>query len=183
MEYVLAGFAILIIAAFFNVKKRKARILTLTNNLAGQGYNTADCMMLWRHMGAINSTDRKVAIAEIRGGQQMVIGFEDIRGCEILKDGEIIYKKSAGRTIGGALVGGALLGGVGAIVGGLSGGSRGKERINSATLKILTNDIDNPSIQVNIFDKAMPGPQRKPFIEAAQRMADKIAIIVDQNNR
>jgi len=61
---------------------------------------------------------------------------------------------------------------VGTIIGGLSGGSKGKEKINSATL---------PSILINIFDKTIPASMRKPYIQAAERMADKLAIIVDGN--
>jgi hypothetical protein len=183
MLYIFLFIFVIVAAAAIVAKKRVGKINVIKTDLAHQGYNTTDSLVLMKALVAINTGDRSLVVANIDTGQQVRLGFDRIRDCEILKDGEVIYKKSAGRTIGGALVGGVLLGGVGAIIGGLSGGSKGREKINSAALKIYTNDIDNPSIQLNIFDKTIPETQRKLFIDAAQRMADKIAIIVDQKSK
>lgn len=183
MIYVFLLFAALLVVAFIAAKKRRDKIGAIKAELANDGFNTADSLVLMKAIVAINTEARQLAVADIGSGKVVRVPFDQVRDCEILKDGEVIYKKSAGRTIGGALVGGVLLGGIGAIIGGLSGGSKGRERINSATLKVYTNDIDNPAILISIFDKTIPAAQRKPFIDAAQRMADKIAIIVDQNGR
>lgn len=74
-----------------------------------------------------------------------VLHINDIRGFEVIKDGQ----PSGG--IKSAVAGGLLFGGVGAIVGGVVGSS--KTAIRSLSLMFKTNDFNEPTITVPFIIK------------------------------
>lgn len=73
--------------------------------------------------------------------------YSDIVDFELLEDGESITKGGLGR----AVAGGVLFGGVGAVVGGITGGKKSKSICNSLKIKITINDINNPVVYINIL--------------------------------
>ncbi|MCD7851227.1 MAG: hypothetical protein LUH63_16840 [Parabacteroides sp.] len=79
---------------------------------------------------AIDKNREKIVYIDDKGDTLInkEFSFSDIISCELIKDGETVYKKSTIRTVGGALVGTVLAGGTGAIIGGLSGGTKEKEK-------------------------------------------------------
>lgn len=79
-----------------------------------------------------------------------VYKYSDIVDYELLEDGESITKGGLGR----AIVGGALFGGVGAVVGGVTGGKKSKSICNSLKIKITVNDLNNPAIYINFLTTA-----------------------------
>jgi hypothetical protein len=85
----------------------------------------------------------------IFGGKKnsKVYSFSDIADFELLEDGSSIPKSGLGR----ALVGGALLGGLGAVVGGGTGGKRSKSICESLKIKITLNSFDNPTTYINFI--------------------------------
>lgn len=120
-----------------------------------------------------------------------VLSFEDILGCEINIDGETIFNKSTVRTIGGTLIGGALLGGVGAVVGGLSGSSKQKTKIQKLTLIIKIKSIANPTITFECFNawEAYARTKKdvdptdflyKQALQSANEVKDILAIVIDR---
>lgn len=76
-----------------------------------------------------------------------VYNYSDIIDFELLEDGHSISKGGLGR----ALVGGVLMGGVGAIVGGVTGGKKNKSVCDSLKIKITLNSIATPTIYINFI--------------------------------
>lgn len=76
-----------------------------------------------------------------------VYNYSDIVDFELLEDGESITKGGLGR----AIAGGVLFGGIGAVVGGVTGGKKSKSICNSLKIKITVNNINNPAVYINII--------------------------------
>ncbi|KKB72028.1 MULTISPECIES: hypothetical protein [Bacillus] len=70
--------------------------------------------------------------------------FSQIVESSIALDNETVSKTSRGEQITGAAIGGVLAGGVGAIIGGLSSGSKQVTMVKSITMKITVDDFKNP---------------------------------------
>lgn len=73
-----------------------------------------------------------------------VFSFDDILDFEFLENGESIVKGGLGR----ALVGGALLGGVGAVVGGVTGGKKSNGICNDMKIRIALKNFYNENTYV-----------------------------------
>lgn len=76
-----------------------------------------------------------------------IYNYSDIIDFELLEDGETITKGG----LGSALVGGALFGGVGAVVGGVTGGKKSKGVCSSLKIKITINDILEPAVYLTFL--------------------------------
>lgn len=74
-----------------------------------------------------------------------VFTFSDIKEFELLENGGSVSSGGLGR----AVAGGILLGGVGAVVGGLSGGR--SSVVNNLQIKITTKDIDRPATYIKFI--------------------------------
>lgn len=81
-------------------------------------------------------------------GNATVYNYEDIVDFELLEDGTSVTKGGLGR----AVVGGLLFGGVGAIVGGVTGGKKNKGICNSLKIKITINSMSSPTVYVNLIN-------------------------------
>ena len=91
---------------------------------------------------------RKIAICYMLSGQITYIKFEDILECEILENSNTIMKGGVGR----AIAGGIIAGGVGAIVGANTRSSQNV--INSLQVRIITKNIDNALININLINSS-----------------------------
>lgn len=116
--------------------------------------------------------------------------FADLLSVSIIEDGETKFTKSTSRTIGGVIVGGALFGGVGAIIGGTTGGSTQKNIINSLTVKIVIRDINESSIECVFFDDLSLKKggffwklYEDCFIKPAYELKDILTIIIDEEDK
>jgi hypothetical protein len=110
-----------------------------------------------------------------------IFDYKAIRDAEIIKDGETVFKKSAMRTVGGAVIGGALLGGVGAIVGGLSGAAKGVEKIKTLTLKIYFNNVEEPSKSIEFINKyTIRAEDKLARVKEAEKWKDRLIAIIDK---
>lgn len=142
---------------------------------------------------AVDNINKKIAV--LVNGNSKVIDFKDILSVEIIENGSVIDKKSATRTIGGAVVGGILAGGVGSIIGGLSGANHQKKLVSKLSVKILIKDIHSQSITIDCFDSmTMPIEKKqkadisKSFfkdiylkgVEDATQIKDTLSIIIDE---
>lgn len=78
---------------------------------------------------------------------QELFSYNQILDFELLEDGESITKGGLGR----AVVGGVLLGGVGAIVGGVTGGKKTKALCNSLKIKITFRDCYRQNIYIDLI--------------------------------
>lgn len=112
---------------------------------------------------------------------QRVYNFNDVIEYELLEDGESITKGGLGR----ALVGGVLFGGVGAIVGGVTGGKKTKNIINSLKIKITLNNISSPTVYINIIQSPTKSNSiiYKTCYDSAQQILSIFDIIQNENNK
>lgn len=95
---------------------------------------------------SIDKKNMKICLMQLRssGLKYRVIGFKDLMACEIVEDGVSFTKTSRSSQAGGALVGGILLGGAGAIIGGLSGKKKTTQELQSISLRLTINDLNDP---------------------------------------
>jgi len=98
-----------------------------------------------------------------------LLSFDKIMSFELIEEGETVMQGG----LGDALIGGALFGGAGAIVGAtLSRDS--KQMCNSMSIKIILNDISNPSEYINIILSPMKRDSdnfKKAYTEAHECMS------------
>lgn len=73
--------------------------------------------------------------------------YSDIIDFELLEDGTSVAKGGLGR----AVVGGLLFGGVGAVVGGVTGGKKANEICTNLKVKITVKDMDSPTEYINLI--------------------------------
>ena len=108
-----------------------------------------------------------------------IYNYSDILEYELLEDGDTLTKGGLGR----AVIGGALFGGVGAIVGGVTGGKKQKKIVTSMSIKITTKNMDAPTIYINfITGKTKTNSSiYKAATYCAQETLSTLAQIVAQN--
>lgn len=98
---------------------------------------------------ALDTTRMKICIADYSFSKPNIFTYKDILSVEITEDEETITKTQRGSQIAGAVVGGALLGGAGAIIGGLSGSKKSRKVTTEVAVKIIVNDITQPSYSIS----------------------------------
>lgn len=175
---------IVIIGSSNSAKQRKERQNSFIKEQECNGVVLSNKTNIENGVIAIDKDREKIVYIDDKGDSlnKKEFSFSDIISCELIKDGVTIYKKSTTRTIGGAIIGGALSGGVGAIIGGLSGSSKEKERINSISIKINLRDIDNPSFKFSFFEYKGSRMFLNESIESAEEWKDRIAAIIDMED-
>ena len=115
-----------------------------------------------------------------------IFNYSDIIQVSYEENGSLLYTKSAGRTIGGALVGG-LMGGAGAVVGGLSGASKQNKEIRNMDIKILLRSTSKTSCVLHFKDvervlKTKDEADRKlyeTYVQNANQAKDVLSVIID----
>jgi hypothetical protein len=113
------------------------------------------------------------------GPTPRIYTFDEVLEYELLEDGESITKGGLGR----AVAGGVLFGGVGAIVGGVTGGKRTKSIINSLRIKITINDFQNPAVYINLINTKTKADSYtyKNSYSAAQQILSVLALVLKYN--
>lgn len=76
-----------------------------------------------------------------------IFSYDDFVEFDVIEDGSSITKGGLGRAVAGA----ALFGGVGAIVGGVTGGKKTKNVMNELRIKFVTRSPIFPEIYINIL--------------------------------
>lgn len=114
----------------------------------------------------------------------IIYNYKDILQSELDIDGETISKQSTTGTVGRAVLGGILAGGAGAIIGGVTGSKKQKEKVNSIDLKLSVNDSKNPFYKINFLDLET---KKGSFFynlafEPAERWQGIIATLIQQAN-
>jgi hypothetical protein len=106
-----------------------------------------------------------------------VFNFSDIKEFELLENGGSVGSGGLGR----AVAGGILLGGVGAVVGGLSGGR--SSVVNNLQVKITTKDIDRPAVYIKLISGGASFKTNsftyKQLFKKAQDVMSTLSVIVD----
>ena len=101
-----------------------------------------------------------------------IYNYSDLLGYEILEDGNTVTKGG----LGSAVVGGALFGGIGAVVGGLTGGKKSKEVVRSLKVKIV---LDNKIVPAEYIELLTTEFKKDGFVYrvAKQQAEDIVAIL------
>lgn len=162
-------------------KERKEKQDVFIKEQENEGVNLSNNTNIENGIIAIDKNREKIVYIDDKGDAlvKKEFSFSDIISCELIKDGETIYKKSAARTVGGAIVGGVISGGVGAIIGGLSGSSKEKEKTNSIDIKITLRDIDNPSFRFKFFEYKGSRLFLEESAKSAEKWKDRISAIIE----
>ena len=110
-----------------------------------------------------------------------IYNYSEVLEYEILEDGNTITKGG----LGSAIVGGALFGGIGAVVGGLTGGKKVKEVVKSLKVKIV---LDNKIVPAEYIELLTTEFKKDGFVYrgAKQQAEDIVAIlasIVSENEK
>ncbi|MBO4662282.1 MAG: SHOCT domain-containing protein [Bacteroidaceae bacterium] len=116
-----------------------------------------------------------------------VFNYADIIEVSYEENGNQLYTKSAGRTVGGAIVGGVLMGGAGAVVGGLSGASKQNKEVKSIDVKILLRSTSRTShtLHFNAANRVLKTKEdadRKlyeQYTKNANKAKDLLSVIID----
>lgn len=120
-------------------------------------------------------------------GTHEIFNYSDIIEVSYEENGNQLYSKSAGRTVGGAIVGGVLMGGAGAVVGGLSGASKQNKEIKNMDIKILLRSTSRTSCVLHFKDvdrvlKTKDDADRKlyeTYVKNANNAKDILSVIID----
>ena len=179
-------FIVVIIGGSNNAKKRKEKQDEYIKALEDNGCVWSNKTNIENGIIAIDKQNSKIIYIDDKSSSTIIkkeFPFKDIISCELIEDGKTIYSKSTARTLGGAAVGGGLLGGVGAVVGGLSGGSKEKKKIESINIKISLRDIDSPSFKFCFFEYKGTRIFIDESIKSAEEWKDRISAIIDMNNQ
>lgn len=110
-----------------------------------------------------------------------IYNYDDIIDFELLEDGESISKGGLGR----AVAGGILFGGVGAIVGGATGGKKSKAICTSLMIKITVNDLNNPTVYINYITTATKNSSLlyKAAYQNAQNCLSTLQLVRNSNQK
>jgi hypothetical protein len=99
----------------------------------------------------LDESNKKVYLFSPTNNIKLDYNFDDIIQSEVIVDGNTITSTNRGSQLMGMVVGGILAGGVGAIVGGLSGGKTSKDEIKNIELKLTINNMNNSIFKVNFL--------------------------------
>lgn len=106
------------------------------------------------------------------------LSYTDIIDYELIENEETITKGGLGR----AVVGGILCGGVGAVVGGVTGGKKSKAICSSLRLRITVRDMNNPAVFVDFIkvNTKKSSFVYKEMSNQAQQCVATLQLICDQ---
>ena len=127
----------------------------------------------------------------IGSGVREIFNYSDIIEVSCEENGNLLYTKSAGRTVGGAIVGGVLMGGAGAVVGGLSGASKQNKEIKNLDIKILLRSTSKSSCILHFNEvgrvlKTKDNSDRalyETYVKNANQAKDILSVIIDDAKR
>ena len=176
---------VMIIGISGNMKQKNFENAEI-EKLRSQGIELTKQTKTFHGIIGIDQTNEKLVLihSKLTVSKTEVFTFADIFSCELIRDGETIYKKSTTRTIGGAIVGGVLTGGVGAVIGGLSGGSKGKENIKNIELKIVVRDLSNPTHRFVFYESSSDNKALlDKLIKEAESWKDTLSLIIDMKDK
>lgn len=111
------------------------------------------------------------------------IPYSEIIQAAVIIDEVIISKSSLASKIGGTVAGGILGGGIGAVVGGTNTKKSSSKEINEVELRIIVNDLQNPSISLRINESPIKKPEKiKNIRNLADEWKTTIDLIIKEEN-
>lgn len=177
--------AILIIFGVYNLQQNKtkkdAALIALKNI---PDFNTDVSILKIGRSGtglkgiAFDNQKKKFALLQTNGSYT-VYDFKALIGSEIIIDGKTTTKTNRSSQLAGAVVGGVILGGVGAAVGAMTGSKREEKKIKSVKVKILVDDLTNPSYLIDFIEDTSTGSTFPAVASAeAEKLNDILKVIL-----
>lgn len=106
-----------------------------------------------------------------------LISYNDIIKSELIVDGQTVSSKS----YSGALAGGLLLGTTGAVIGSNTGKTKYSKDIKTIKLKLLLNDVANPSYELLFYNKTTDiKATLNKAQESCQNWQDTLSVVINQ---
>jgi len=130
---------------------------------------------------AIDQSAKRIALVD--NGVWHTFDLKDILESRIIEDGQDVITTSRSSQVGRALVGAVIAGGVGAIIGGVGATQEQKSEVNRISLKIVVNDIRNPSFTLEFLEKSKVIKGDASYKEAmsnASKCHDTISVLIRQ---
>ena len=145
------------------IKKERQANLDIANFVATRGV---------RKIIQFDDNSKKILFPKTLLTRARIYDYSELLGYEILEDGNTITKGG----LGSAIVGGALFGGVGAVIGGLTGGKKSKEVVKSLKVKIV---LDNKIVPAEYIELLKTEFKKDGFVyRAAKQEAEYIVAIL-----
>lgn len=129
---------------------------------------------------AVDNESKQIAL--ILKDEPKLYRFEDVIACEAIIDGQTITKSARMNQLGKAALGGLLFGGAGAIVGALGGRKEEYKKVKQVSLKLLLDDLENPTFIINFAEFGNPKPMNEVAKEA-QQWNDLFKVIISHADR
>lgn len=128
-----------------------------------------------------DDVNKKILFPKSFMGTARIYDYSNLLEYEILEDGDSITKGGLGR----AVVGGLLFGGVGAIVGGVTGGKSTKRLVKKLQVKMVFNNEANPVEYINLLttDTKSDSFVYKGMRKYAEDIVAELAVIANGNEK
>ena len=112
--------------------------------------------------------------------EEIVLNYNQLLSSEIFQDGSSIIKTNRTSQIGGALLGNILIGPIGLLIGGLTGSKTQANKVHKIDLRIVVNDIKNPTHIINFLDSEtnISSFTYQNAIEKARKWQDMLSVII-----
>lgn len=112
--------------------------------------------------------------------EEIVLNYNQLLSSEIFQDGSSVIKTNRTSQIGGALLGNILIGPIGLLIGGLTGSKTQANKVHKIDLRIVVNDIKNPTHIINFLDSEtnISSFTYKNAIEKARKWQDLLSVII-----
>ena len=148
LSVIIGGFAVANLAEKEKQNKIKLRekIKSIDNFISTKTIESRD----GSYILSFDDTNKKMAY--VKSYYLAVINYDEIKEIELINNNEVVSSKSTSKALGRAVVGGVLLGGVGAIIGGVTGGNKNQEYASSVLVKIKTNNPDRAILKIETFN-------------------------------
>jgi len=111
-----------------------------------------------------------------------IYDYKDVLSSEIFENGDSVIKSNRVSQIGGAILGNLIIGPIGAIIGGLSGKKESSDIVNRIDLRVVVNNIENPSYIINISNTPInkKSSMYESLIGVANEWHNTLDIIIKQ---
>jgi len=104
-----------------------------------------------------------------------IFSYNEVIDYELLENGETLTQGGIGR----ALAGGVLFGGVGAIVGGVTGGKKSQTIVTSLTIRISLNNTYNKQVTINFLQPGIKYKSNSITYNTCKNNANNVISLLD----
>lgn len=121
--------------------------------------------------------------------EPFIIHFDELEEVEVISDGNTLTKTNRGSQAAGAALGTALLGPAGLLVGGLSGSTSAKEKVEQVKIRIRVQNAEKPLHEIVAFNSELKGGMKanssivKSALQPVDELVARLKNIIAKNSR